>query len=262
MSHWMFLKTKRSYPMQAFPVARFGVLRNMVLGRYATSRLGINDTVYGFRPTLHWYSPYLGYGEQWRCTLLLPTKSFQLAWLADMPFEDWRRRPVSIYFRGNPRQVWGRRGDDLRDKAKPLMSVIPGANILGGGKVPAETYAEELQSSKFCLILQSDDPQISRFYDALAAGCIPVVVNDEFLLNAAPFADRLNYLGFALHIPESQFSDFPALVMHLTYNMQEARLRSMLAALLEARQILLWSHPQSRTAAWALSEASHTCSHD
>ncbi|CAM9273692.1 unnamed protein product, partial [Phaeothamnion confervicola] len=25
-----------------------------------------------------------------------------------------------------------------------------------------------------------DDPQTSRFYDALAAGCMPIVINDHF----------------------------------------------------------------------------------
>ncbi|CAM9812519.1 unnamed protein product, partial [Phaeothamnion confervicola] len=43
-----------------------------------------------------------------------------------------------------------------------------------------EAYREEVFGSKFCFVFACDDPQTSRFYDAVAAGCIPIIVNDHF----------------------------------------------------------------------------------
>ena len=102
-----------------------------------------------------------------------------------------------------------------------------------------QAYAKELAASKYCLVLRCDDPQTSRFYDSIAAGCIPIVISDGFHLVVvrwkptpsiarepivtqkcqhsvsaltlahfaaqAPFSSVVNYASFSVTIPESMW---------------------------------------------------------
>ncbi|CAN0103694.1 unnamed protein product, partial [Phaeothamnion confervicola] len=57
---------------------------------------------------------------------------------------------------------------------------IPGVLVSHNHSPSPEEYFRELRAAKFCLVFACDDPQTSRFADALAAGCIPIVINDHF----------------------------------------------------------------------------------
>ena len=48
-----------------------------------------------------------------------------------------------------------------------------------GGLEGALSYQVMVAQSHFCLHLRGDTPTSRRFYDAIAAGCLPIVVSDE-----------------------------------------------------------------------------------
>ena len=126
-----------------------------------------------------------------------------------------------------------------------------------------EQYKDELQNSKFCLILRGDDPHTSRFYDALAAGCIPVIISDGFHLVVAPFAKQINYESFTITIPESMWHMGPNAdiwgSLHFVFNMPSNDRVRLLRALVRHRKSLLWVHPLSDTATKVLNEIKLSC---
>ena len=40
-------------------------------------------------------------------------------------------------------------------------------------------YVRELRESQYCLHLRGDTSTSRRIYDALAAGCVPVIISDD-----------------------------------------------------------------------------------
>ena len=44
---------------------------------------------------------------------------------------------------------------------------------------PTEAFAE-MQKSTFCLVPRGDTPSSRRFFSAIAAGCIPVLITDDY----------------------------------------------------------------------------------
>lgn len=63
-----------------------------------------------------------------------------------------------------------------------------------------ETYVQEIQTHKFCFVVRCDDMQTSRFMDALAADCIPVIMSDGWRWVTAPFFESLNYDAFTFKL--------------------------------------------------------------
>lgn len=63
-------------------------------------------------------------------------------------------------------------------------------------------YDRQMRTAKFCLVLRGDTTSSKRFFSAVAAGCLPVVVSDGLRL---PFAasGMVDYSAFALFFPES-----------------------------------------------------------
>ena len=148
-----------------------------------------------------------------------------------------------------------------RLRAAALQLEASPKRLLEEGYAPSsESYAAEIQDAKYCLVIRCDDPQTSRFVDSLAAGCIPVIVNDLFLALVAPFYPTINYAAFAVFIPEAKWlqnAEAALQVFALNDSPQEQAMR--VAALLKYRDALLWSSPLSTTAQHALEAARSFC---
>ena len=57
-----------------------------------------------------------------------------------------------------------------------------GTSAHGGGRIGGRaSYADDLRSALFCLHLRGDTPTSRRFFDAVAAGCLPIVVCDAVI---------------------------------------------------------------------------------
>jgi len=61
---------------------------------------------------------------------------------------------------------------------------------------------EILQNATFCPIPRGDSGGTKRFFAAILAGCIPVVISDNLAL---PFVPLVNYSGAILRVPEREF---------------------------------------------------------
>ena len=82
-----------------FPLERRAMVHNMVIGRYLSYHLKLdgtmkqNDAHYGFTPKKGAGDIWWVEGEDWRCTLPLP--SLTVRSLMDLPattYEDWAKR--------------------------------------------------------------------------------------------------------------------------------------------------------------------------
>ena len=81
-----------------------------------------------------------------------------------------------------------------------------------------------MRRAKYCLVPRGDTPSSSRFYDAVACGCVPVVISDAFELAFAPppstehGSERdsssnsgwpLDYSSAVIRVPEAEFVRAP-----------------------------------------------------
>eukprot|EP00930_Biecheleria_cincta_P100346 TRINITY_DN9198_c0_g1_i1.p1 TRINITY_DN9198_c0_g1~~TRINITY_DN9198_c0_g1_i1.p1 ORF type:complete len:463 (+),score=68.55 TRINITY_DN9198_c0_g1_i1:78-1466(+) len=64
------------------------------------------------------------------------------------------------------------------------------------------TYETGMLKARFCLVPEGDTPTSSRLFDAIAAGCVPMILSDKIAL---PFADFVDWQAFSLHPTTSTF---------------------------------------------------------
>lgn len=197
--------------------------------------------------------------EDWRCTLVTPLAPNPFVWVSDMPFSTWEKRSTFLYFRDSVRKC--SRAQSIRDIVLSLKHEIP-SSFIDVGRTTIEGYRDELFASKFCLIMDCDgDSAGSRFYDALNSLCIPVFISNAFLLKAAPFAGHINYNAFTVHIPEELFRESPQRMLSLLFDYSQKRIERMYEQLIRHREILLWSHPQSKVMDWILHVGLDECAY-
>lgn len=60
---------------------------------------------------------------------------------------------------------------------------------------PHSLYLRRMLSSVFCLAARGDTPSSRRTYEAIATGCIPVIIADDLVL---PFRKRLQWDTFSV----------------------------------------------------------------
>ena len=63
-----------------------------------------------------------------------------------------------------------------------------------------------LQESVFCLIAKADSYSTASFYDAIQAGCIPIVISNWFIFSFPTF---INYAEFTIRLEENDFTKDP-----------------------------------------------------
>ena len=130
--------------------------------------------------------------------------------------------PHLLHYRGRHPQQCRSNAQGLNDIMSQLGALFPDS-IIEAGPAAREKYVEELQHSRFCLVVRCDYSYRSRLYDSVAAGCVPVLINDGWHLTVAPFADAglLRYADFTLTLPESMFLVHPPSVLSYIYTMSE-----------------------------------------
>lgn len=241
---------------------RSRLIENMTIGRYLSYHLTLRDEVrVGFSAKQH---DWLREEEKWGCTVVLPIVTPKSLWITET-FERWEARKIFIFFRGNGGLGGGcfmKVAERARAKAIDLGRQNlswPGLTVLTNAHAatPAD-YRSEIKSAKYCLVFACDDPQTSRYFEAIVAGCIPVLINDAWSVSVAPFAARVNYAAFTITIPEAIWTANPAAAAHLIYNRPRGEQRRMQRALMQAQRELLWRHNQSNVATNVL-HAAHDC---
>ncbi|MEW5316478.1 MAG: hypothetical protein WDW38_007850 [Sanguina aurantia] len=76
----------------------------------------------------------------------------------------------------------------------------------------ADKYAASISSSRFCPVPEGDTPTSRRLYDAIAAGCIPVIQESGLRNRQWPFQEYVNYADFAVVVPDETFQDAEELI--------------------------------------------------
>jgi len=81
-----------------------------------------------------------------------------------------------------------------------------GGRVAGAGNAGKLSYPDMVRRSEFCLHLRGDTVTSRRFYDAIAAGCLPLVVSDDFGA-ALPFllGGEVDYSAWLTTLSEADF---------------------------------------------------------
>jgi hypothetical protein len=80
----------------------------------------------------------------------------------------------------------------------------------GEGEVACNRSSVELPfdqgmiDSKFCFAPRGDSPSSSQIYNAMAGGCIPIIVSDDFVL---PFGAQFPWARVSIRVRERDFLD-------------------------------------------------------
>ncbi len=174
----------------------------------------------------------------------------QPKWLVwpTLPASD---RTTLVFFRGHipkgyidKRQV---RATLVRKLAGIPSVVVEPATLLGNASYQRHgTYLHRMLSSVFCLAPRGDTASGRRLYEAIAAGCIPVIIADELEL---PFQSQLDWPSFSLRYSEDLAVRSPLKIIADLRAMHQPRVRRMPRALLEARPSLLWHTDPGRVGA-------------
>jgi hypothetical protein len=87
-------------------------------------------------------------------------------------------------FLGNRKSGNNKRGDHLKEIEHGTgLNVTGQVRYDGFGKGSAAQYVEYMRSSKLCISLRGQFVECYRLYDALEAGCVPVIIDDFKLKN-------------------------------------------------------------------------------
>jgi hypothetical protein len=262
MLSWMLRPGMESKQTRYFPVAlrKRVQLSSITLGRYLTARISKHRRVKESLAEV-WRGETLDTGHYLHCVVAVPVVTPESLYVPNLTFRHWQQRPLELFFRDRGNKAC------LRDSAARLRHLALTNLTTGDNRVidkhhaaSPTAYQSEMKSAKYCLVIRCDDPQTSRFVDSLAAGCIPIIVNDLFISMAAPFHTHINYPAFAIFIPEAKWLASPeaALQIFALYEtpLEQAR---RVAALAHYRDALLWSSPRSITGLMAVHEALQTC---
>ena len=89
-------------------------------------------------------------------------------------------------------------------------------------------YAEGMSSSTFCWIPRGDNPTSRRIFDAVAAGCVPVVVSDD-IARYLPFRWAVDWRAMILQVPEKVFAKHPEEVAEAVLALPDAAVDALRA---------------------------------
>lgn len=184
--------------------------------------------------------------------------------LVDLQIKLPAQRQFSIYFRGNMELDSSNKtsgepssGQFTRCSAFQSARDIPGSRLVDSStNFSYEAYVDEMSNSTFCLVPRGDTPTSRRLFDAVVAGCIPVIVADEIAL---PFDSVFNWDEFSIRIQEGDARSVYDRVMSLTVT----EVRSMQTKLLEMREDFVygWGSPAEGRAGRAVENILVTLSH-
>jgi len=103
----------------------------------------------------------------------------------------------------------------------------------------SETMITTLWDSLFCLLPRGDSAATKRFFAAVIAGCIPVVISDLIPL---PFSRRIRYESIMVRITEARMMLKAFSLVNYLRRMPEQRIQSMRREMVRVRHSLWYSH--------------------
>ena len=177
-------------------------------------------------------------------------------WLvaASLPDEvlDEAHRTTLLFFRGHlPRHYVSRgaslRGDLFRQlQGQPGIVMEAATSTKNASYQAHDLYLKRMMRSSFCLAPRGDSASSRRLYEAVATGCIPVIIADRLQL---PFSRRIDWSRFSIRLSERDAVADPLSIVRAVRAVSPTRVASLRAALLEARPHFLFHLDPSRPSA-------------
>lgn len=124
-----------------------------------------------------------------------------------------------------------------------VTSGLPSSDI-GFDSTSKDRFAS-IASSKFCLVVREDTPHSFSLATAVRAGCIPVIISDDYQMYGGPFKSSMSTTDFAIYIKESSFLADPLEELRKLQHLSDDVVKEMLSHLSIAQRILMLDHPQS-----------------
>lgn len=160
-------------------------------------------------------------------------------------------RTTFLYFKGHlPRAHIDR--SQTRYRLLQALQGEPGVHISAANSLrdaeytDHEAYVRRLHTAVFCLSPRGDTASSKRMYEALAAGCIPVIVADRLRL---PFERQLDWTRLSMRFTEAEARNAPLSILTALRNVSHDRIRAMQAYVSEKRDAFLWHDDVNRLSA-------------
>eukprot|EP00911_Craspedida_sp_UC1_P000905 UC1_evm1s691 len=159
-------------------------------------------------------------------------------------------RPLTVFFQGNLHRRYKETGTSRRSLFKMFFNRY--AKLLGGRErvlivdsgallqrgveqssaaemrrrhVLVTDYAVNMHRARFCLVLHGDSSTSRRLFDALAAGCIPLVIEDHLVFQGnLPLYPWLPWSDMAVFMPELGFLSDPECAIKALMGISPSRL--------------------------------------
>jgi hypothetical protein len=101
----------------------------------------------------------------------------------------------------------------------------------------APLYAEIMMHAKWCFVPRGDSPNSRRLFDAMIAGCLPVIISDNIDL---PFPDVVPYAEIAITVSEDEWSRDPRLTLRRLREISKKEISSRQNTMERYVQMLDW----------------------
>ena len=100
-------------------------------------------------------------------------------------------------------------------------------------------YARHMLDSTFCLIPRGDTPTTNRLFDAISAGCIPVIVSENIDL-VLPFSTFLDWRQFSVRLPQDLVLSNPRSLLEMLHGLSAKHVQKLQQELLKVRRHLIY----------------------
>ena len=127
-------------------------------------------------------------------------------------------------------------------EAENFVESLPTSSI--GYDLSRKEWRDAILSSKFCLVVREDAPHSYSFSNAVRAGCIPVIISDDFQEYAGPFKTFLSTSDFSIYIKEKSFLEDPLGELRKLERLSPDYIKEKLSRLSVAQRILMPDHPR------------------
>lgn len=126
----------------------------------------------------------------------------------------------------------------VRQRILKAFSNISADVFVAPRYVQPSLYDELLRTTTFCFVVRGDSTSSSRFFDALASGCIPIVVSDWIYL---PFQNLIDYSRFCIFVRDSEVMANPHKFLQSLRGVSASKVQEMQEYLFQARFLLDYS---------------------